>query len=246
VNVANSSHHIRETSFRNKQDKYQERGNSGARLQIFRSAVQRTQIMCGIVGVLGFNGEKVSPELLQRMVGSLRHRGPDSSGVYSSDTSGVGLAHARLSIIDLSGGQQPMANSDGSLWVTFNGEIFNYIELRDELVEAGHRFKTRSDTEVILHMYEEKGEDCVRYFNGQWAFAIWDAKRRRLFLSRDRVGVRPLFYTRTAKNFVFASELKSILSYPDVDRTLDLAALDQLFTFWCTLPPRTIRLPSAW
>ena len=196
--------------------------------------------MCGIAGALGFNGEKVSPEVLERMVGLLRHRGPDSSGVYSSDTSGVGLAHARLSIIDLSGGQQPMANSDGSLWVTFNGEIFNYIELRDELVEAGHRFKTRSDTEVILHMYEEKAEDCVRYFNGQWAFAIWDAKRRRLFLSRDRVGVRPLFYTRTAKNFVFASELKSILSHPDVDRTLDLEALDQLFTFWCTLPPRTM------
>ena len=196
--------------------------------------------MCGIAGVLAFNGERVPPENLERMVGLLRHRGPDSSGVYTGDTGGVGLAHARLSIIDLSGGQQPMANSDGSLWVTFNGEIFNYLELRDELVHAGHRFKSQSDTEVILHMYEEKGEDCVKYFNGQWAFAIWDAKRRKLFLSRDRVGVRPLFYTQTAKSFVFASEIKSILGHPEVERTLDLEALDQLFTFWCTLPPRTM------
>src|SRR3972149_8062754 len=148
VNVANSSHHIRETSFRNKQDKYQERGNSGARLQIFRSAVQRTQIMCGIVGVLGFNGEKIPPELLEQMVGLLKHRGPDSSGVYnSSDVDGAGLARARLSIIDLSGGRQPMSNEEGSLWITFNGEIFNYLELRQELIERGHKFSTQSDTE---------------------------------------------------------------------------------------------------
>jgi asparagine synthase (glutamine-hydrolysing) len=196
--------------------------------------------MCGIAGILGFNGEKVPAGLLERMVGLLRHRGPDATGTYLADGDGPGLAHARLSIIDLSNGQQPMANSDGSLWITFNGEIFNYLELRDELVQAGHRFRTQSDTEVILHMYEEKGEDCVRYFNGQWAFAIWDVKRRRLFLSRDRVGVRPLFYTRTSRNFVFASEIKAILNHPEVERSLDLEALDQLFTFWCTLPPRTM------
>src|SRR5919109_1445468 len=190
--------------------------------------------MCGIAGVLSFNGETVASELLRQMIRPIRHRGPDSSGVYSSDTGGVGLAHARLSIIDLSGGHQPMSNEDGSLWITFNGEIFNYVELRDDLLETGHSFKTQSDTEVILHMYEEKGEDCVRYFNGQWAFAIWDAKRRKLFLSRDRVGVRPLFYTRTCNSFVFASEIKSILSHPEVARSIDFEALDQLFTFWCT------------
>jgi asparagine synthase (glutamine-hydrolysing) len=197
--------------------------------------------MCGIAGILRFNNEAVAPELLSRMVGLLQHRGPDASGVYASDPAGpVGLAHARLSIIDLSGGQQPMSNADGSLWLTFNGEIFNYVELRDELRQKGHRFATQSDTEVILHMYEEKGEDCVRYFNGQWVFAIWDARQRQLFLSRDRVGVRPLFYTRTLSSFVFASEIKSILTHPAVERTLDCEALDQVFTFWCTLPPRTM------
>ncbi|HEY3167794.1 MAG TPA: asparagine synthase (glutamine-hydrolyzing) [Candidatus Binatia bacterium] len=196
--------------------------------------------MCGIAGVLSFDGATVAPDLLRRMIGLVKHRGPDSSGVYTSDTSGVGLAHARLSIIDLTGGKQPMSNEDGSLWITFNGEIFNYLELRDNLLQAGHRFRTQSDTEVILHMYQEKGEDCVRYFNGQWAFAIWDAKGRKLFLSRDRVGVRPLFYTRTAKNFLFASEIKSLLIHPEVERAIDLEALDQIFTYWCTLPPTTM------
>jgi asparagine synthase (glutamine-hydrolysing) len=196
--------------------------------------------MCGIAGLLNFNGESVASRLLSRTIEFIRYRGPDSCGVFESETGGVGLAHARLSIIDLSGGRQPMSNEDGSLWITFNGEIFNYVELRNDLLRSGHRFRTQSDTEVILHMYAEKGEDCVQYFNGQWAFAIWDAKRRKLFLSRDRVGVRPLFYTRTAKTFVFASEIKSILSHPEVERTLDFEALDQIFTFWCTLPPKTM------
>jgi asparagine synthase (glutamine-hydrolysing) len=109
---------------------------------------------------------------------------------------GLGSGHARLSIIDLEGGRQPMSSANGRLWITFNGEIFNYVELREELLAKGHRFATRSDTEVILHLYQEEGEDCVQRLNGQWAFAIWDADRRRLFLSRDRVGVRPLFYTQ--------------------------------------------------
>src|SRR5262245_5000578 len=197
--------------------------------------------MCGIAGLLNFNGESVFPELLRRMIAPINHRGPDSSGVYSDNQAGaVGLAHARLSIIDLTGGQQPMSNEDGSLWITFNGEIFNYIELRDALLQSGHCFRTQSDTEVILHMYAEYGEDCVKYFNGQWSFAIWDAKHRKLFLSRDRIGVRPLFYARTGKSFIFASEAKSILSHPEVDRSIDLAALDQIFTFWCTLPPKTM------
>jgi len=132
-----------------------------------------------------------------------------------------------------------MSIADGALWITFNGEIFNYIELRDELIKKGHKFATRSDTEVILHLYQEEGEDCVYRLNGQWAFAIWDSSRQKLFLSRDRMGVRPLFYTRTANSFVFASEIKAIFAHSEIPRELDLDALDQIFTFWVTLPPHT-------
>ncbi len=174
---------------------------------------------------------------LMPMVTALAHRGPDANGVFSRD--GVGLAHARLSIIDLAGGQQPMSIDDGKLWITFNGEIFNYIELRDELIKKGHKFATRSDTEVILHLYQEEGEDCIRHLNGQWAFAIWDTKQRKLFLSRDRLGVRPLFYTQTDNRFLFASEIKALFTHAGVRRELDFQALDQILTFWVTLPPRT-------
>jgi asparagine synthase (glutamine-hydrolysing) len=194
--------------------------------------------MCGIAGILNFKGEGVSAELLQQMVEMIRHRGPDASGVYTAGQ--VGLGHARLSIIDLSGGQQPMPNGDQSLWITFNGEIFNYVELREELIQKGYQFATHSDTEVILHMYEDKGEECVRFFNGQWAFAIWDAKKRKLFLSRDRAGVRPLFYCQTTGSFAFASEIKSIFVHPAVERNIDVEALDQVFTYWCTLAPKTM------
>lgn len=197
--------------------------------------------MCGIAGILNFNGETIAADRLNRMVSVIRHRGPDASDVYAGGMAGpIGLAHARLSIIDLAGGQQPMSNADGSVWITFNGEIFNYVELREELVQKGCRFANRSDTEVVLRMYEEEGEDCVRRFNGQWAFAIWDSKRRKLFLSRDRMGVRPLFYTRTSSSFIFASEIKSILTQAEVERSIDFEALDQVFTFWCTLPPKTM------
>jgi asparagine synthase (glutamine-hydrolysing) len=194
--------------------------------------------MCGIAGILNFKGAEVSAELLQQMIRMIRHRGPDASGVYTAGQ--VGLGHARLSIIDLSGGQQPMSNADQSLWITFNGEIFNYVELREELIQKGYQFATHSDTEVILHMYEDKGEECVRFLNGQWAFAIWDAKRQKLFLSRDRAGVRPLFYCQTTGAFVFASEIKSIFVHPTVERNIDVGALDQVFTYWCTVPPQTM------
>ena len=137
--------------------------------------------MCGVLGILNFDSRPVASDLLGRMIELIGYRGPDARDFYCPDRSGVGLGHARLSIIDLVSGQQPMSNDDGSLWITFNGEIFNYLELRDDLVRCGHKFGTQSDTEVILHMYEEKGEDCVRDFNGQWAFAIWDAKRRSFF-----------------------------------------------------------------
>jgi len=168
----------------------------------------------------------------------LAHRGPDDTGFHIDN--GVGLAHARLSIIDLAGGQQPMCNEDSTLWITFNGEIFNYVELREELISKGHRFATRSDTEVILHLYEEKGEDCVENLNGQWAFAIWDNQRRRLFLSRDRLGVRPLFYTQAKNTFVFGSEIKAILACAGISREIDFNGLDEVFTYWCTIPPTTL------
>ena len=132
-----------------------------------------------------------------------------------------------------------MSIENGKLWISFNGEIFNYIELREELVRKGHRFATRSDTEVILHLYREEGEDCVRRLNGQWAFAIWDSEQQKLFLSRDRFGVRPLFYTHSDARFLFASEIKSLLTWTEVDAELDLRALDQIFTVWVTIPPRT-------
>ena len=193
--------------------------------------------MCGICGIVDLKGASAEPDLVRRMLAPIRHRGPDENGVYANAEAALG--HARLSIIDVAGGQQPMPNSQRTLWITFNGEIFNYLELRDELIGKGHQFATRSDTEVILHLYEEEGERCVERLNGQWAFAIWDTKRHKLFASRDRLGVRPFFYTQTGGKFLFASEIKALLECPEVDRELDLQGLDQIFTFWVTLPPRT-------
>ena len=187
--------------------------------------------------MIASRGASADPNLLSAMIATLAHRGPDDQGIFTSGE--AGLAHARLSIIDLEAGHQPMSSDSGRLWITFNGEIFNYLELREELIEKGHRFNTHSDTEVILHLYQEKGEECVKELNGQWAFAIWDAPRHKLFLSRDRLGVRPLFYCQTAEGFRFASEIKALLACPDVPCELDLHALDQIFTYWVTLPPRT-------
>lgn len=171
------------------------------------------------------------------MTSVMVHRGPDGSGVIAE--SNLGMAHARLSIIDIDGGHQPMSTADNSLWITFNGEIFNYVELREDLIKRGHHFQTRSDTEVILRLYLERGEACVHELNGQWAFAIWDKSSRKLFLSRDRMGVRPLYFTQNDGDFIFASEIKAILQNPGIPRRLDVKALDQIFTFWVTIPPRT-------
>jgi asparagine synthase (glutamine-hydrolysing) len=193
--------------------------------------------MCGIAGILELRNQKADRDRLSSMLNVISHRGPDGTGIKVAGA--VGLAHSRLSIIDLEGGRQPMSINDGKLWITFNGEIFNYIELRDDLIQKGHTFATRSDTEVILHLYQEEGENCVRRLNGQWAFAIWDAEQEKLFLSRDRLGVRPLFYTQTTDTFLFASEIKALLACREVEPELDLHALDQIFTFWVTLPPRT-------
>lgn len=195
--------------------------------------------MCGIAGFVGpVPGELPATVLLKRMIDAIGHRGPDEQGVHVD--SGVGLAHARLSIIDLSSGQQPMANEDGSIWVTFNGEIFNYIELAERLRGAGHRFGTHSDTEVIVHNYEQKQEQCVDDFNGDFAFAVWDRNRRRLMLARDRMGVRPVYYMQVGQTFAFASEVKALLAIPGVDAEIDPIALDQTFTFWSPIAPRTI------
>jgi len=193
--------------------------------------------VCGICGVINFTDAAVDTGLLRDMVRTIRHRGPDAVGYYNNQRAGLG--HARLSIVDIAGGGQPMHNADRSLWITFNGEIFNHVELRAELMKRGHRFVSRSDTEVILHLYQEEEENCVERLNGQWAFAIWDEKKQKLFLSRDRLGVRPLFYTQTADRFLFASEIKALLACPEVERALDIRALDQILTFWITLPPQT-------
>ena len=195
--------------------------------------------MCGIAGILNLdNREEVGEESIRRMLAMIRHRGPDEFGIYLDGP--VGLGNARLSIIDLSGGQQPIPNEDGSLWIVFNGEIFNYVELRPELEARGHRFTTHSDTEVLLHMYEEFGAKCLERLNGQFAFAIWNRRTRTLFMARDRLGVRPLFYTRAAGYFIFGSEIKAILADTRVRAEIDFAVLDQVFTFWCPPSPRTI------
>ena len=194
--------------------------------------------MCGIVGFYGRPAGHLPDEyLLKRMLAAVAHRGPDGQGVYLDDATGLG--HARLSIIDIRSGKQPMCNEDGSVVVTFNGEIFNYIELRNDLIARGHRFRTNSDTEVIVHLYEEKGPDCVQYFNGDFAFALWDRRKNLLMLARDRMGVRPVYYTRHRGCLFFASETKALLEVPGFCPNLDPIALDQVFTFWFPLAPRT-------
>lgn len=171
------------------------------------------------------------------MIGRLHHRGPDGQGLHVQGP--VGLAHARLSIIDLEGGAQPIHNEDRSVWVVFNGEIFNYLELRRELEARGHRFYTHSDTEVLVHLYEDHGEDFVSHLNGQFAIALWDARAERLLLARDRTGIRPLFYTQAGGRLLFASEVKALFAVQGVPRRLDLQALGEIFTYWAPLPPRT-------
>ncbi len=195
--------------------------------------------MCGIVGIL--NEVPTAPpsqETIQRMLNIVRHRGPDQFGIYLDER--VGLGHARLSIIDLHTGQQPISNEDGRLWIIFNGEIFNYVELRPALEKRGHRFSTTTDTEVIIHLYEEYGPACLEYLNGQFALAIWDACDQTLFLARDRLGIRPLYYTQVDKRLIFGSEIKSLLATPWVRAEFDPVTLDQIFTVWSPLSPRTI------
>src|SRR5262245_60201818 len=167
--------------------------------------------MCGIVGIVNLDfKEAVDESLLKRMRDMIRHRGPDGEGLWMDGP--VGLGHRRLSIVDVVSGQQPMTNEDGSCWIVYNGEIYNHAELRKPLEARGHRYRTRSDTETILHVYEEEGERCVERLQGMFAFALWDARRRRVLLARDRLGIKPLYYALTDRQLLFASEIKALLA----------------------------------
>ena len=194
--------------------------------------------MCGIAG---FSGPDVRADaarpVLEAMIHTLHHRGPDGYGYHAAD--GIGLAHARLSIIDLATGDQPIRNERGDVWTVFNGEIFNYIELRAALVAEGHRFYTQSDTEVIVNLYDRYGDAFVEHLNGQFAIALWDARRRRLVLARDRAGIRPLFHTRARGRIWFASEIKALLAVLPERATLDLRGIAEALTFWAPADPDT-------
>ncbi len=195
--------------------------------------------MCGLAGIYNYrNPEPVHERLLKAMTDTLVHRGPDDEGFYVSGPAALG--HRRLSIIDLDGGHQPIANEDETVWVVFNGEIYNFIELHDRLVKRGHIFKTRSDTEVIVHLYEEDGEKCFQALRGMFAIAIWDSRTRKLLLTRDRVGKKPLFYFNDGSKIAFASELKAILEVPGVPREIEPEAVSDYFSFLYVPAPKTI------
>ncbi|HWP45677.1 MAG TPA: XrtA/PEP-CTERM system amidotransferase [Candidatus Limnocylindrales bacterium] len=195
--------------------------------------------MCGISGIYNFRtNNPVSWDLLKSMTDTMTHRGPDDDGYYISGP--VGLGHRRLSIIDLSGGHQPMTNEDQTVWVVFNGEIYNFDELQDDLMKKGHIFKTRSDTEVIVHLYEEYGEQCFRYMRGMFAIAIWDEREKKLLLARDRVGKKPIFYFYDGSRIIFASEMKAILKVPNLPREIDLEALSDYFSLLYIPVPKSI------
>lgn len=185
--------------------------------------------MCGIAGIYNLNSEPVSQELLKKMCDIIRYRGPDDEGYYVDNN--IGFGHRRLSIIDLVTGHQPMSNEDETIWITYNGEIYNYIELMETLQKRGHVFRTKSDTEVILHAYEEYGDKCVDYLNGMFAFAIWDKRKQELFCARDRLGIKPFYYYYDGKRFVFASEIKAILQVPSIDVIPDNRSILDYLTF---------------
>ena len=206
--------------------------------------------MCGICGIIGQPDEQLIKEMLARIA----HRGPDDEGVYLAPTSSgerIGLGHRRLSIIDLSpAGHEPMPDTSGRVWLTFNGEIYNFKDLRRELEALGHHFKSNTDAEVIIYAYLEWGRECLTRFNGMFAFAIWDLRDESLFLARDRLGIKPLYYADTPAGFAFASEIKALLAIPGLERSVDLAALDQFMTFLWTPGSRTAfsgvsKLPPA-
>lgn len=202
--------------------------------------------MCGICGI--YNQAGVQEEELSNMLGAIAHRGPDDEGVYLNGC--IGLGNRRLSIIDLPGGRQPITNEDGTIWIVYNGEIYNYRQLRDELEHKGHRFRTRSDTEVIVHLYEEYGESCVEKLRGMFAVAIWDEKKQKLFLARDPIGQKPLYYAQEGDSLLFASEVKSILAAGKSERELDYESVHHYLSLRFIPSPHTMlrhikKLPPA-
>ena len=195
--------------------------------------------MCGIAGIYHIKTfEPVREDLLKAMTDALVHRGPDDEGFYCSGP--VGLGHRRLSIIDLADGHQPMTNEDRTVWVVFNGEIYNFTDLHDFLESKGHRFQTRSDTEVIVHLYEEMGESCFGELRGMFSIAIWDDRKKKLILARDRVGKKPLYYYHDGSKLLFASEIKAILQVPGISRDIDIEALSDYFSFLYVPAPKSI------
>jgi len=212
--------------------------------------------MCGICGIFNFGKqENINEEILHKMSNVLEHRGPDDEGYFigTSDSGqplGIGLGIKRLSIIDLETGHQPIHNEDGKIWIVYNGEIYNFPELRAETERRGHRYYTKSDTETIVHLYEDYGTDCVKYLRGMFAFGLWDGRREQLLLARDRLGQKPLVYTVHRGNLIFASEIKSILEYPDLKREVDMDALHYYLTYQFVPSPFTMfegikKLPPA-
>ena len=204
--------------------------------------------MCGIAGLVDLRPHRDDPDTLRKICARMAHRGPDGDGVHVDGA--VALAHRRLSIIDLAGGAQPMSNHEGTVWVTFNGEIYNFEELKRDLCAHGHHFRTRSDTEVLLHAYEQFGHDCVKRFRGMFAFGIWDSRRQSLFLGRDHVGKKPLYYAHFDRQFVFASEMQALLEHPGIKREVDLSAIDDYLTYGYVPSPKTafngvFKLPPA-
>ncbi|MBI1878578.1 MAG: asparagine synthase (glutamine-hydrolyzing) [Chloroflexi bacterium] len=195
--------------------------------------------MCGIAGILHFDGMAAQADLLKRMTQAIAHRGPDGEGAYLSGP--VGLGHRRLAIIDLSAvGAQPLSNEDRTIWVTFNGEIYNFQDVRRKLIERGHQFRSATDTEVIVHAYEEWGTACLQHFNGMFAFGLWDELQRRLWLVRDRLGVKPLFYYHLPDRLLFSSEIKSLFSDPNLKRDIDYEALAYYLALNYTPAPFTL------
>ncbi|MBV9309419.1 MAG: asparagine synthase (glutamine-hydrolyzing) [Solirubrobacterales bacterium] len=198
--------------------------------------------MCGICGIVAFaDAFPISRELVERMHEQLAHRGPDGAGELYRGNDRVALGHRRLAIVDLSAaGHQPMSNEDGTVWITYNGEVYNHTALRTELEQRGHRYRSNTDTETIIHLYEEHGPGCVEMLDGMFAFAIWDSVRKELLLARDRLGVKPLYFARLPQGVVFGSEIKALLAHPSLHPELDEAALAEYLTYAFTPPPRTM------
>jgi asparagine synthase (glutamine-hydrolysing) len=194
--------------------------------------------LCGIAGIFYKNRQGVISSILKKMTRSLIHRGPDEEGYYIEDN--VGLGHRRLSIIDLSTGQQPLCNEDKSIWITFNGEIYNYLSLKKELEQKGHIFKTNSDTETIIHAYEEWGTDVFSRLRGMFALALWDEKHQEMVLARDRLGKKPLYYLSDDEKLLFGSEIKAILQHPGIDKSIDYTAFSDFISLMYIPNPKTI------